>query len=78
MDGDFRSSTAGDALLMGSALGVVIQQARAGPSARCCWFGWLSEASVILSHAGAGTGLPPCALVRQVDLAHHNTTHTSL
>jgi hypothetical protein len=32
MDGDFRSSTAGDALLMGSALAVVIQQARGGPS----------------------------------------------
>jgi hypothetical protein len=33
MDGDFRSSTAGDALLMESALAVVIQQARDGPSA---------------------------------------------
>ena len=33
MDGDFESSTAGDALLMASALAVVIQQARDGPSA---------------------------------------------
>jgi hypothetical protein len=51
MDGDFRTSTAGDALLMGSALDVVIQQARDGPCGRRCWFGWLSEVGVILSHA---------------------------
>ena len=43
MDGDFRTSTAGDALLMGSALDVVIQQARDGPCGRRCWFGRLSE-----------------------------------
>lgn len=75
MDGDSRTSTAGDALLMGSALDVVIQQARAGPCGRRYWFGWLSEAGVILLHALPS---PSGALARQVDLAHHNTPSQSL
>jgi hypothetical protein len=72
----FRSSTAGDALLMGSALDVVIQQARDGPSARApgryCWFGRpLSEASVILRVRRCAHAL--AALVGQVDLARSTT-----
>jgi hypothetical protein len=43
-----RSSTAGDALLMGSALHVVIQQREVARARGGCWFGRLSEASVIL------------------------------
>jgi hypothetical protein len=58
-------STAGDALLMERAHCCDPAAARGGPCRRRCRFGRLSEGRCDLT--------PSVALVRQVDLAHHNT-----
>jgi hypothetical protein len=64
------SSVGGDALLMGSALDVVIRRRQEWPVRAC------SSVSLPLRLAGCATVICGSvgALVRQVDLAHHNTS----